>query len=266
MPPRAREGIEVLARKIESLAALYGEEAIVAAQKIGPQFFKVIEGAGVNSGKAIRIMAQHGEPGLAWCVSRPKAMQLVLQHGESAAAALVRHPGGIAEPVIEQFGGQAVKALQAVGPQNGRRLAMMMSEGELGKMGRTAEVLGVLARYGDPACEFLYKHRVVLAGGATLGVFLANPEPFLTGARDITKIAAENGIKPLAETPGKAAQEAARSTNFTVIALACLAMVAVAAFGALNPHCRNLMRLWVSGAGGLGAFMLLRILSPFHLR
>ena len=241
--PAAREGIEVLARRIESAAARYGEEAIVAARKVGPQFFKVVEGAGINGGKAVRIMAEHGEPGVAWVLSRPKGMQLLLEHGEEAAAALVRHPGGIAEPVIEQFGTPAVRALQAVGPQGGRRLAMMLSEGELAKIGRTPEVLGVVAQYGDRAMDFIFKHRFLLAGGATLGVFLANPEPFLNGVRDITQIAAENVIKPLAEVPGKVAQEAASRINWTLIALVCLVLGAgiVVAIAALNPWCRSLL-------------------------
>src|SRR5579859_6833798 len=135
--PAAREGVELLTRKIESAAVRFGDEAIVAARKCGPQFFTVVEAAGANGGKAVRIMAEHGEPAVAWVLKRPKGMQLLVQHGEEAAAALVRHPGGIAEPVIEQFGGPAVKALQAVGPQGGRRLAMMLSEGELTKIGRT---------------------------------------------------------------------------------------------------------------------------------
>ena len=164
--PAAREGIEVLARKIESVAARFGDEAIVAAQKVGPQFFKVVEAAGVNGAKAVRIMATHGEPGVAWVLSRPKGHELLLQHGEEAAAVLIRHPGGIAEPVIGQFGGPAVKALQAVGPQGGRRLAMMLSEGELAKIGRTPEVLEVVAQYGDRAMEFIWKNKGALAVGA----------------------------------------------------------------------------------------------------
>jgi hypothetical protein len=250
--PAAREGIEVLARKIESVAARFGDEAIVAAQKVGPQFFKVVEEAGVNGGKVVRVMATHGEPGVTWVLSRPKGMQFLLQHGEEAAAALVRHPGGIAEPVIEQFGGPAVKALQAVGPQGGRRLAMMLSEGELTKIGRTPELLGVVARYGDRAMEFIWKHRVVLASGAALGAFLANPEPFLNGVRDITQIAADSAIKPLFEVPGKVAMEAASRINwdlfglfFLVLGGALLAFVLV-----LNSRHRNQLGVSWGNAGG----------------
>jgi hypothetical protein len=215
----AREGIEVLAGKLEAVAARFGDEAIVAARRVGPEFFRVVEGAGINGARAVRVMAEHGEPGVAWVLSRPKGMQLLLQHGEEAAAALVRHPGGIAEPAIEQFGGPAVRALQAVGPQGGRRLAMMVSEGELAKIGRTPELLGVVAQYGDRAMEFIWTHRVTLAGGAALTAFLLNPEPFINGTRDITQIVAENAIRPLAEVPGRIAVEAAGRINWDLIGL-----------------------------------------------
>jgi len=250
--PAAREGIEVLARRIESAAARYGEEAIVAARKVGPQFFTVVEGAGVNGGKAVRIMATHGEPGVAWVLSRPKGMQVLLQHGEEAAAALVRHPGGIAEPVIEQFGGPAVKALQAVGPQGGRRLAMMLSEGELAKIGRTPELLNVVARYGDRACEFIWSNKGALAVSAALAAFLANPQAFLEEGRQLTQIVAENAVKPLAEVPGKVAVQAAGQIDWTLIVLVCLVLAAgiAVAIAVVNPQCRILRGVNVDGAWG----------------
>jgi len=255
--PAAREGVEVLTRKIESAAARYGEEAIVAARRVGPQFFKVVEAAGAGGSRAVRIMAKHGEPGVVWVLSRPKGMQLLLLHGEEAAAVLIRHPGGIAEPFIEQFGGPAVKALQAVGPQSGRRLAMMLSEGELANIGRTPELMGVVAQYGDRAMEFIWKHKFTLAGTAALGAYLVNPEPFLSGARDITQVVAENAIRPLAEVPGKVAQEAASRIRWNLVVVAFLIVGAGAAVILLS-RCRSLIRLWLGGAGRVDGFTLPR--------
>ncbi len=94
-PAAAREGVEVLAQRIESMAVRHGDEVFVALRKVGPSFFRVVEEAGVNGGKAVRIMAAHGEGGITWVLKRPKAMQLLMREGEEAAAVLVRHPGGI---------------------------------------------------------------------------------------------------------------------------------------------------------------------------
>jgi hypothetical protein len=42
---------------------------------------------------------------------------------------------------------------------------------------RHAELLEVVGRRGDAAADFLWRNKGVLAGGAALTVFLANPEP-----------------------------------------------------------------------------------------
>jgi len=253
-PQAAREGVEVLARRIESLAVKHGDEVFMAVRKVGPRFFEVVEAAGANSAKAVRIMAEHGEPGVAWVLTRPNAMKLLSLHGEEAAAVLVRHPGGICEPVIEQFGAPAVRALRGVGPQGGRRLAMMLSDGELAKIGRTPELLDVVARYGDRAMEFIWKHKFTLAGTATIAVFLANPEPFISGARDITQIAAENAVKPLFEVPGKVAQEAASRLNWDLFGFVFLVLGAglLAVVVALNSWRKKVIGVGLNVRGGSG--------------
>jgi len=212
------EGTEVLARRIEIYAARHGDEFFMAVRRVGPRAFELTEAAGVNAPKAVRVMAQHGEEGVAAVLSRPKGMALLTQHGESAAAALVRHPG-IGEPVIEKFGSPGIKALQVMRPQGGRRLAMMLESGALKKIGRSEEVLDVISKFGDRGMDFVWKNKESLAISAALIAFLADPEPFINGTKDITKIVAENVAQPLAAAPAHVAEEAARRTNWTPIVL-----------------------------------------------
>jgi len=216
-----REGAETLARKIETLAVRHGEEAFQAIRRVGPRTFRVVEEAGVHANQAVRVMARHGEHGVTWILSRPQGMAIFLKHGDRAAATLVKH-AGIAEPVIQHLGAPAIRALEAASPQAGRRLAMMFSSGELAKIGRTAEVLEVVGRYGDKALAFLWKHRAVLVTGTLLTAFLANPEPFLEG----TRIVAENVVRPVAETPGRVLQEVAGKTNWTLLLLVIVLIAA----------------------------------------
>ena len=277
-PQAARESVEVLARRIESMAAKHGEDVFLAVKKCGPAFFDVVEAAGANGAKAVRIMAEHGEPGVAWVLSRPTAMKLVAQYGEEVAAVLARNPGGICEPAIEQLGRAAVRALQATGTQSGRRLAMMLSDGALAKIGRTPELLGVVARYGDRAMEFIWKNKGALAVGAALTAFIVDPEPFLNGGKELSNVVAQNLVRPLAEVPAIAtkevAAEVARKTNWTLLFLVIitvLALFAAVKWGLLWPiaaalptalkhrgsaapcHGQNLSWLATTGcAGGIG--------------
>jgi hypothetical protein len=233
----AREGTEALAMKIEAAAAKHGDEIFEAVRKVGPRALPLVEDAGVQGRQAAKLLARHGEPGAAWVVSRPAAMKLVAQHGEEAAAVLVKH-AGIAEPVVEGFGAPAVKALAATGPQGGRRLAMLMADGDLAKIGRTPELMDVIAKYGDKAMEFVWKNKGALAVGTTLAAFLANPESFLNAGQGVTKAVAENvgrplvesAVRPLAEVPAKVvdktaekmAEGVAKGTNWTAVILATI--------------------------------------------
>jgi len=184
-----------LTARIEGLAARYGEDAIIAARKGGPGALGLMEAAGADGAKAVRVLAIHGEQGATRVLSRPAAMKQFVQFGDEAATVLVRHPG-VAEPLVEKGGMQAVKALGAIDPRNGRRLAMLM-EGELANAGRHPEVLGVVAKHGDAAMNFLWQNKATLAGGAALAAFLADPEPFLNGTRDIAAVLGENVVKPV---------------------------------------------------------------------
>ena len=215
-----REGTQALARKIEVAATRHGSEVFEAVRKVGPRALPLVEEAGAHGRQAARIMARHGEHGATWVVSRPQAMKLVLEHGDGAAGVLVKHAGGIAEPVVERFGARAVHALEATGPQGGRRLAMMVAEGDLAKIGRNEELLEVIAKYGDRAMAFVWSNKGALATTAGLAAFLANPEAFISGAKDITQIVGESAVKPLAQAPGAVAVEVAKGTNWTVIFLA----------------------------------------------
>lgn len=241
-----REGAQRLARRIETYAARHGDDFIKAVRQVGPRAFHLVEEAGAHGNQAVRVLARHGEHGAAWVVSRPKGMELFLQHGDEAAAALVKHKA-IAEPVIERFGQPAIRALQAANVQSGRRLAMMLEGGELAKIGRSRELLEVIARYGDRAMTFVWEHKGALATTAGITAFLVNPEAFLTGAKDITQVVAENTIKPIVQVPEAVAREAAgevaRGTNWTIVFSLCvLALGALAVIRLRLKHASSAVR------------------------
>lgn len=214
------EGLAGLTRKIELLAARHGEEALVAVKKVGPQAFRLVEEASEYGPQAVRLMARSGDEAI-WIISRPRGMAIFVRYGEDAAMALVRHRG-IAEPLIEAHARPAVNALKAITPRNGRRIAMLEQSGELARMGRTSELLEVVGRHGDRAMDFVWKHKGALAVTAGLAAFLANPEPFLNGTRDITRIMAEAALHPLTDIPSRVAVEAARGANWTPLAMVAL--------------------------------------------
>ncbi|WP_044148304.1 hypothetical protein [Singulisphaera acidiphila] len=222
----AEEGAERLAGKVASAVARHGDDVILAVRKAGPKALSLADEAGENAPQVLRFLSRHGDDGVR-ALSHPESLGLLSRYGDDAAEMLIRHRAAAA-PVVARLGEPAVKALGAVGPQAGRRMAMLA--GDLAESGQAPEVMGVIARYGDPAMDFLWRNKAILAGGATLAAFLADPEPYINGTADIARVGveganqlaatvAENAVKPTLEAAGKVASNAVEAARWPLTAL-----------------------------------------------
>ena len=214
------QGSQVLTARLGALAARYGErEAVQAAQKVGPRVFRLVDEAGgdhATRAAAVRLLGRAG-PDAAWVVGRKQSMRLFMKHGDEAAEAMIKHKA-IAEPLIDGFGQPAARALRSVSTPNARRLAMM-ADGDLAKIGRTRELMGVIGRYGDNGMNWVWRHKGALATAAVLTAFLNDPEPFINGTVDLAQVAGDSIIKPA--VTGLAGGMGQR-TNWTVVIPAVL--------------------------------------------
>lgn len=53
----AEMGLESLTRKMELLSAKYGDDALVAVEKVGPRTFRLVEEAGEDGLKSVKLLA-----------------------------------------------------------------------------------------------------------------------------------------------------------------------------------------------------------------
>jgi hypothetical protein len=218
----AESGIGKLARGAAKAAGGHADDALTALRRLGPRAAQAAgKEAAEHAPEVTRLVARHGDDAL-WIVARPRSLALFLRHGDDAARALLTHRA-VAEALIERFGTAAVPALNRVTPRNARRLAMLADEPVLARSGRAAEVLGVIGRHGDRALEFVWRHRLVLAGGATLAAFLSHPEPYLDGTARLAGTALDATVRPVAEGVGRAmASRTAPAVGFVALWTAIL--------------------------------------------
>lgn len=229
-----KEGAEAFTKRFVAAAGRHGEEVVASAvRRSGPQALHAIEGAGTHGGKMARLIASHGDEAIICVAKHPKGMELLAKHGESAGVALCKHKG-IAEPLIEKLGEPAVSALAKVEARSGRRLAIMAENGELARIGRTVRLMHTIEKYGDKAMDFIWRNKGKLAVASVLGVFLADPEPFINGTKELLEPVMEvpakmvdSVVAPLAQAPVKAVnnvtEEMGKRTNWTVLGLAVVA-------------------------------------------
>jgi hypothetical protein len=209
----ADEGLETLTRKIETVIVKYGDDGATAIKNVGPRSIGLIDEAGENAIDAVKLMAKYGDDAV-WVVSKPGRLAIFVKYGDDAAKAMIKH-GEITEPLINKFGTSAAAALQKVSSQNARRISMLDQAGDLSKIGRTNELLGVVSKYGDAAMEFVWKNKGPLAVATALTAFLSDPQPFIDGTRDIAQSVGTSLVQPIAEEIG-------RGTNWTLVILALI--------------------------------------------
>jgi len=224
----AEETAETLAKKMAGFAARHGDDVVSAAfRRVGPRAGRLVEEAGEHGGVALKLLARHGDDALP-LVGKAASLRAVARYGDDAAEAIIKH-GAVGEKLVEQCAKDGAEALVKVTPQNGRRLAMMAVEGQL-----KPELLTVIRKYGDSACDFVWSNKGALATGAILATFVANPEPYLEGTQQLTATVAEAAVRPLAEVPKTVAAEAAANTNWTLLGVLVAAFLAVLGYGRLS--------------------------------
>ena len=204
-----REAVERAEPRVARLVEEYGEEAVQALRRAGPPGVHAIETFGASGAK---ILARWGEDGVrVLAIEGEAATSLMARLGDDAVAFMIRHPGA-GRDLLEQFGAQALRApLSTPSVVTLNRLAEPIRQS-----GRATEILGVVERFGDRACAFLWRNKGTIFATAVLVSFLADPQPYIDGVKELV-------IQPATQL----ATEAVRRTNWTaVVGVTCLALVA----------------------------------------
>ncbi|NBD37297.1 MAG: hypothetical protein GVY10_01855 [Verrucomicrobia bacterium] len=205
----AGQTAEEVAEKTARAVATHGEDALPFLRGAGHRGFAVLREAGEQAPEVLGLYARRGDEAL-WIVSEPRKLALFLQHGDTAADAMLRHPA-IADSLIRQFGDEGAAALLQLSRQNAQRLKITVEEGLFRAAPRGPELLGVIRRHGNSAMDFIWRHKGALALTGILATFLADPQPYISGAKELV---VEPVVQPIAE-----------GLNWTLLLLAVLLLV-----------------------------------------
>ncbi len=165
--------IEQTTRRLNQQTSRHGDDVVRAFERVGESSLRIGESAGRHAPAAYRTMARHGPSGAA-VARNSDQLALVSRYGDDAANALVRHPG-MAESVIRQYGTEGARAVGNLSSRQARRLAHMVNQGSVPSGAQGARLMRVLSKYGDPAMDFVWRHKGALLVGGGLAVFLSDP-------------------------------------------------------------------------------------------
>lgn len=213
------ESMETLAEKIGKYGTKYGDDAIDAIRKAGPRGFQLLDDAGENASEVVRLINRYGNEAV-WVASKPRNLAIFVRHGNEAAEAMIKHPG-IAAPAIEKFGQPAARAIRSVSSQNARRLAVMADDGSLAAAGKADELLEVIGKYGDKAADFVWNHKGAFTVVTVAVAFLADPQPFIDGTRDLADVV----VRPIDSAAKEVGKGVAEGTNWTLVIISIAALM-----------------------------------------
>jgi hypothetical protein len=204
----ADQGVEKLASRVQSVMAIAGDDVLKIIETGGPRALRILEGSGADAAVTARLLSKYGDQAIG-ALESPVRLGLVRQFGQEAGEAIIKH-GAVAENLIASAGTPAIRAMKPLTEQGVRRMAMLADEPTTAAMVQSPDLLNVIGRYGDRAMDFVWRNKLALAGTATLAAFVANPEPFLDGTRQLVENSVEsiatNVAKPIAEQLGDAKQ------------------------------------------------------------
>ncbi|MFY7913111.1 MAG: hypothetical protein ACOVPA_00375 [Rubrivivax sp.] len=193
-----------VAQEVSRATARHGSDANRFLRAAGHSGLQALEQAGPKGPDVIKLYLRKGDDAV-WLVSKPEKLVIFLKHGDNAADALVKHPG-VADALITRHGAAAADALNRISQQSAQRLGMLSQDGLLTATPRSAELLGVIPKYGDAAMDFIWKNKGALMVAAVLGSFLADPGVYISGVRGLAEA-----------VPGKFLESLGRSNVFGLI-------------------------------------------------
>ncbi len=197
-----REALERAEPRIARLVEEFGDDAARAIRRAGPAAVPILEKHGAAG---VKVLGKWGDDGLRLLTAEgDEAVQALGRHGDGAVELMVRHPG-VGRDLLRHFGADALRAqVSTEGVVILNRLAEPIKAGR-----RAGEIFRVIERFGDRACQFLWRNKGTVFAAALLAAFLADPQPYIDGLRELV-------VEPAAT----AAREAARRTDWTPVALA----------------------------------------------
>jgi hypothetical protein len=225
----AGETVDGVARSMSRAVARHGDEALPLLRKTGHAGIRALEEAGDRAPAVLRLYARKGDDAL-WLVTDSKKLALFLRHGDEAAEAMLKHPG-IADRLVTRFGDDAATALTGLSRPNAQRLAMAAGEGLLTQTSRSEKLLAVIAKYGDKAMEFIWKHKGALTAATLLTAFVNDPEPYISGGKELV---VEAVAEPAADVSKQIVKEVTAPAvqtgglNLTLIAALALCLLFLA--------------------------------------
>lgn len=201
----------------------YGDDGLRVVNQHGRPAMRALLSSSDEVGAPMaRMMQRHGDDAVRMAQS-PAGRRILATENDAMIRAMSRTRGQ-AYPMLHQHGPRAARTLNQLSPQQSRQLMALHREGHF-TAPQFEQILDVIGRHGGSALDFIWKHKGALAVTAVLVAFLNDPDPFITGAKDVTALLAGEVGKAASTTMTSVGSEIAGHINWNVLVGAVMAFI-----------------------------------------
>lgn len=185
-----------LGERALKLQAKHGEEASKLMIKAGPSAVRALERAGDKAPEIIRLYNKMGKGALSLAENK-RGLTLIMDLGDDVAPVIAKHSDK-ATDLITVYGRRAIEPLKQVNRQDAVKLALLHKDKVLTTDPDRIKLLDICGKYGKRGVDFIYDNKGKLLVAATLATFVADPEPYINGAKELASTAITQAVAPVA--------------------------------------------------------------------
>ncbi len=168
-----------------TIATRFGQQGDDVLRVMGRSGLEALNKAGRKAGpRYAHNLLQYGDDALR--LAKTPAGRNLLNSGSDIAIRAAIRQGPNALPLISSYGDDAAKALVKIQPQSAQTLSRLQANGCASKA-EFRELLDVVARHGDQSVRYIEQHWKFFLGAGAVAMFVANPDRYLDGAKEITE-------------------------------------------------------------------------------
>ncbi len=177
--------VEEAAEALAKAVAKHGDEALPFLSRSGHVGFNALEQAGPKSAQLLKFFSRSGDDAIL-IAKNPQKLDLFLTYGDEAAEAIIKHPG-IAEDLITEYGEVSIKVLNKLSASGAQKFGILSKQGLFKKHPRSKELIEVVETYGERGMNVIWKNKGALLVSAVLVSFLADPDAYINGVKELGK-------------------------------------------------------------------------------
>lgn len=184
--------------QVLAIARRYGDDGLVAVSRHGrPAMRVLLNSSDEAAAPVLRMIQRHGDDAVRMGQS-PQGLRILATENDTMFR-VMHQTRGQAYPLLDRYGPRGADVLSRLSASESRQL-IQLQRGRHFSDSQFRQILDVVGEYGDRALRFIWEHKGTLALASVFVAFVADPQPFIDGTKDLTGLVMQTAAEQAGET------------------------------------------------------------------